>query len=95
MRRIISLADLVAASQDHIETEDDLSCLMHHASELAAERALQGLAFGLMLLADMPAERAASHMGDVTLLAGRLPALTDGPAICHAVAQALAQFAGE
>lgn len=93
MRRIISLADLVAASQDHIETEDDLSCLMHHASELAAERALQGLAFGLMLLADMPAERAASHMGDVTLLAGRV--LADGPVICHAVAQALAQFAGE
>ena len=93
MRPIVTLADLLAASQIHIETEDELSLLIHSAAELAVPD--QGLAFGLLMLADMPAEIAASHMGNVTLLAHRLHTDTDGPAICRAVAQALAQFADE
>lgn len=87
----MSVSELIAASQDEIETEDDLESFLKRAYHLVVD-ADPGLAFAFCVLAGEPSDIAAMSAAGLANIVHRFPAGSDSAALANAVSAALQQF---
>lgn len=90
----MTVAELLAASEDHLETERGLEGVLIRAAELARNQN-PALAMLLRVLAAEPSEIGAVRAEEMFNLATRLHPDSDGPALCRVAGAALAQFADD
>ena len=90
----MTVAELLAAAQGHLETERDLESVLIRAAELAEENN-PALAMLFRVLAAEPSEVAAARADEMMILAIRLHPDSDGPPLCRVASAALAQFADD
>lgn len=90
----MTVAQLLAAAEDHLECEDDLQGVLQRAAVLAQD-SNPALAMLFRVLSEEPSDVAATRAAEMADLVHALHVDTDGPALANIASAALAQFADE